>query len=183
MTLRILLTAIFVASSAFRAAADEAPPAGYSWQAFEEVGATFLRPDGWHFKSEPNGDGHAYFLTRENIDEIGFFKTGLSVNVLPRAGQDVLGNATESAYAARCANQGQLIDSWSLNVHVFHGFGCQIRAQPKPNILIRLHMLFVRNRNTDTLYVITFESPDAEWQQAWAVGRPILDSMGLDDAH
>ena len=94
----------------------------------------------------------------------------------------MLGNATESSYAARCANQGQLIDTWSVTAHVFQGFGCQINSQPRPDVGIRLHMLFIRNQDTDTLYVITFESPVAEWQEAWTVGKPILDRMGLDDA-
>jgi hypothetical protein len=39
----------------------------------------------------------------------------------------------------------------------------------------------VANPKTNTLYLIIFESPEAEWDMAWKAGQKIMDTLALDD--
>jgi len=34
---------------------------------------------------------------------------------------------------------------------------------------------------TGALYVFMFEAPAAEWEEAWKIGEPIIQKLGLDD--
>jgi hypothetical protein len=60
------------------------PPSGFKWQWNDEVSGGFLRPNGWYVKSVKQEDTIGLFITKENIDKEGKFKTGLSINVIPR---------------------------------------------------------------------------------------------------
>lgn len=56
-------------------------PAGFEWKIITEEKIAVVIPDGWFFKKETREelklDG--FYVTRENIDEVGRFSTGLTV--------------------------------------------------------------------------------------------------------
>ena len=41
-------------------------------------------PDEWYFNYEKKGDTIAYFLSKENYKTIGYFQTGLTMNIFPK---------------------------------------------------------------------------------------------------
>lgn len=47
---------------------------------------------------------------------------------------------------------------------------------------IIMNALAVANPKTNTLYFLTFESPDSDWDTAWAVGKQIMDNLVLNEA-
>lgn len=46
-----------------------------------------------------------------------------------------------------------------------------------------VHNFLVANDQTSTLYVSSFESPSAEWPEAWEVGEKIVEQMGILSNH
>ncbi|MBI4391999.1 MAG: hypothetical protein HY575_08930 [candidate division NC10 bacterium] len=158
-----------------------AAPRGYSWKRLEEVRATFLIPDGWHFKHEQKGNTLAYFITQENIASQGRFETGLTLNVIRGLGA---GRAHETArqFIASLASQNEPLQTWETGTGVLKGYGCEVRVRAsghRPAIVI--HGLAIANTRTDTLYLVLFEGPEASWQLAWEKGRVILEAFALDD--
>ena len=41
--------------------------------------------------------------------------------------------------------------------------------------------LLVSSPQTNTLYLIVFESPESNWDAARAIGKQIMDQLALDD--
>jgi hypothetical protein len=167
--------------TAAEAAGLSAAPRGYSWKRLEEVRATFLIPDGWHFKHEQKGNTLAYFITQENIASLGRFETGLTLNVIRGLGG---GRAHETArqFIASLASQNEALQTWETGTGVLKGYGSEVRVRAsghRPAIVI--HGLAIANTRTDTLYLVLFESPEARWQVAWEKGRVILEAFALDD--
>jgi hypothetical protein len=44
-----------------------------------------------------------------------------------------------------------------------------------------VHNLTVANPKTNTLYLFIFESPVSEWDNAWKLGKQIMDDLAIDD--
>src|SRR6266850_7673678 len=78
------------------------PPSGFSWQQFPPIKSALLKPDGWYFKQSKKGQTDAFFITKEDIDKAGAFKTGLTLNCI----RDVLKKSgkSPSVYAASLAD-------------------------------------------------------------------------------
>jgi hypothetical protein len=160
---------------------DGPPPApeGFTWKRVESVKASFLMPTGWHFKEEGKGDTRAFFISQEDIDKAGQFETGLTVNVLSLQRDPAQRRAMQAA--ADFAGTGQLLDSWDTEAGVLRGFGCRIRRVERGRPPLILHFLAIGNSRTNTLYLILFESPEANWGEAWKKGEVMLRDFLLDD--
>jgi hypothetical protein len=170
-----LLTALFVHS--VTAIELPPPPPGFTWQEIPELKAAFLLPNGWFFKREENKGTLAYFLTKENIENNGQFQTGLTVNVF-RLKKD---NAVEKgkSFIDQLATKKRG-EKWAKDVGPFKEFGCLTKdADPSGTSVVQT--LMVANPKTNTLYLFIFESPEANWDSAWKIGKQIMDSLAIDD--
>jgi len=102
--LRLLLIAVLLAFIFETRAEDALPPApsGFSWQQLSPIKSVLLKPDGWHFKQSKQGQTDGFFITMEDIDKAGAFKTGLTLNCI----RDVPKQSGQvpSAYAASLAD-------------------------------------------------------------------------------
>src|SRR4051812_1488213 len=90
------------------------PPEGYEWTRLDEARAGFLRPKGWHVKSETSNGTHALFISREQIRDGGTFETGLTVNVV-NAGRDRDPVEYAKKYLAGMAEKGQATQKTQLS--------------------------------------------------------------------
>jgi hypothetical protein len=149
------------------------PPAGFTWQRVPELKAAFLKPNGWFFRHEEQKGTLAYFITKESIEGGGDFSTGLTVNVFrgmkdpaTERGQALIEQIAEKMHA----------ETYSRIVGPFHEFGCD--AKDSESVM---HYLTVANTQTNTLYFFIFESPVADWDAAWKLGKQIMDNLALDD--
>jgi len=171
--------AVFSALTAAFAGAQPAklpdPPAGFHWERAPEIKGAFLVPQNWFFKAEKQKGTLAYLVTRENIDKSGEFLVGLSVNVMPRLKDR---DAVESARAfmASYVQGKKVLDSAEAKRPPLVGLGVRVVDDTAT-----MHTLVLANPKTNTLYLITFEAPNAEWEKEWATGEQILGVMLLDD--
>ena len=160
------------------------PPAGFAWQPLPEAKAALLLPVGWHYRAEGTKAAPTYYLTPEPAGESGEFATGLSLQVVRNATARTRHPAAEYAQLLllrtgfgpgrqRLADTAAVAGPW-------HRWAVRYReAAPdaEPRIV---HQLALANARTDTLYLLTFESPEKDWPAAWQLGALMLREWVLD---
>lgn len=185
-SLRAFLSIVLVATLGLGVAVAAKPelpeaPDGFEWKRIKRAKMAFLVPDGWHFKSVEQGKALAYFITKENIDDVGRFETGLSININRRLeGVDAVAYARE--FVAGMIAENTRIDDWTTDSGVLKGFGCLTRnAVEGEDVSIVMHTLAIGNEETNTLYILFFESLAEEWDRAWEIGERMLRMFVIDD--
>jgi hypothetical protein len=153
------------------------PPPGFTWQQIPELKAAFLRPNGWFFKREENKETLAYFVTKENIENNGQFQTGLTVNVF-RLKKDTAVEKGKGFIDQLAAKKHG--EKWARDMGPFKEFGCLTR-DTDPSGTTGVQTLMVANPKTNRLYLFIFESPEANWDSAWKIGKQIMDLLVIDD--
>jgi hypothetical protein len=153
------------------------PPDGFIWQEIPELKAAFLKPNGWFFKQEMQKGTLAYFITKENLEQNGQFDTGLTINVFKFKkdsavdhGKVLIGNMALKHH----------VEMWSRTYGPFKEFGCEL-TDTDASGTIRMHALTIANPKTNTLYLFIFESPIANADAAWKIGKQIMDTLAIDD--
>lgn len=177
--MRKAITVLFMllASSAAGQENVPTPPSGYSWVRLSPLRAMFLQPDGWHFKSEQRASARAFFISRENIDEVGEFLVGLTINVL-RPQETATDAATR--LMGQYMDRGEVLRMRELARGPMSGYVASIRKRGSGGPLM-LHVMTIANPKTNVLYAIIFEAPAKEWDAAWSIGETILRNFMLDD--
>lgn len=156
------------------------PPEGYTWWLCQPTHTALLKPDGWHTKTEVQQGALRYYISKENIDEQGEYTTGFMVKVMPMVDQRLGKPATEI--------QSLLITQLMKDKQVLAG---PSRFEAGPLIMYHVILmnedvgngdfiafnLVVANNKTGTLYMIVFEAPADQWDQAWKIGQPIIENL------
>jgi hypothetical protein len=170
----LLLAAVASAQS------PPAPPAGFAWKTIDSVKASFLVPEGWHFREEKaDGLRTAFFITQEDIGESGRFDTGLTVNVQTLKKDPAQARAAQ--LIAAMIDDNQMLDVGQTESGVLRGFSCRLRKVDPEHPPLILQVLAIGNSRTNTLYLLIFESPEKDWDAAWVKGQKVLESFLLDD--
>ena len=153
------------------------PPDGFTWQEIPELKAAFLKPNGWFFRQEKQNGTLAFFLTKEDLDKNAQFDTGLTVNVFKLKKDSAVdkGKALIDSMA-----QQHHVETWARTFGPFQEFGCELRDTDATGTIF-MHALTVANPKTNTLYLFIFESPIAGWDEAWKIGKQILDNLAIGD--
>ena len=159
------------------------PPAGFSWQRLPEIKGALLKPDGWYFKKTKKRQTDVYAISKENVDKMGEFRTGVTLNRLPsitsKTGRPP--SVFAAAFADGAALKYKLTERSSTKMGPFQALRFRYVDAPAPLESITVHKLLIANDKTGTLFLITFESPTAEWDEAWKTGEQILKKILLDD--
>lgn len=187
---RFLLVAVVALLLARPAAAQRynvkltAPPTGFTWQPLPESKAAALLPAGWYYKAEVQKGGATYFLTQEEIGESGEFQTGLSLQVVRKAKAQTKRPAADYAELLMMrtgfGRGQQQLEKATSTEGIWRKWTVRYRdAQPdaEPRMV---YQLALANTKTDTLYLLTFESPEKDWSEAWKLGEVMVRELVLD---
>jgi hypothetical protein len=166
-----LLVAIVV-NTVFAIDLPPSPP-NFAWQEIPELKAAFLRPTGWFFKREETKGTLAYFITKEDIGKGGEFQTGLTINVFHLKKDSAVERGRDMIAQIASKQHGK---KWERDYGPFKEFGCLYKDTDSV-----VHNLTVANPKTNTLYLFIFESPVSEWDNAWKLGKQIMDNLAIDD--
>jgi hypothetical protein len=160
------------------------PPPGFKWFLCEEMHTSLLLPSSWFFKKELHGDTTAYFISKEKIEAGGEFRTGLTVNFLRNFSKNHKGEMPVS-YARRfieaLKKEGKEVKSWSALAGKGISYGTQVIMKLNSSDPYRIHTFAAGNDWTDSLYLFTFEAPEADWLNEVSTARVFIDSLALDD--
>lgn len=160
-------------------------PVGFSWVRMQDIKAAFLKPDGWFEHDQKTKDGHTYAISQESVKTYGSFDTGLTVQGL----SDVLNKIHSPPYAIalnmlediKSSKSNTIIKLKDLSQGPFKSFFVRYENNPEVAEAIIVHKIFIANDKTSSLYIVTFESPKASWNQAWKTGNTILKYYLVDD--
>ena len=161
-----------------------APPIGFAWQPLPESKAAALLPAGWYYRAAGEKGAPTYYLTKEEIGESNEFQTGLSLQVVRKAKAKTGRPAPEYAELLMMRTgfgQGkQQLEKSSVADGPFYKRTVRYRDAPpeaEPSIV---YQMALANAKTDTLYLLTFESPEKDWAEAWKLGEVMLRELVLD---
>ena len=160
------------------------PPVGFTWQALPQIKAAMLLPTGWYFKAEGDKGSNTYYLSREEIGEAGEFDMGMSVHVVRKAKAQTRRPAAEYADLLMLrAGHGpgrQPLEKASSVEGPFRKWTVRYR-ESAPGAEARIvFQMALANVKTDTLYLLTFESAEADWPNAFELGEAMMRELVLD---
>ena len=184
--LRLLLLLLLVLpAAAQRYDARLGPlPAGFAWQPLPAAKAALPLPAGWHYRAEGSRAAPTYYLTQEPVGESGEFTTGLSLQVVRQTKSRTRHAAPEYAGLLllrtgfgpgrqRLADTSSVFGPWHRRAVRYR----EAAPDAEPRIV---YQLTLANARTDTLYLLTFESPEKDWPAAWLLGKVMLREWVLD---
>ena len=184
----ILLIISLAAASAVLAADGgfPRPPKGFSWKRFGAIQAAFLVPRGWHVKEKKSTGARTVFITRDKMGKDGSFATGFSLDAV----KDIPAkyDMPPSEYASILIERMQA-DRESKGVGPspehprFKGAKGFFRSGPEQQGRVVQYAIALGNDATGTFYMVTFESPEAEWDGAWKTGAVIMNNLLLDEKY
>jgi hypothetical protein len=179
MLKKIAMLAVFALLSAPILSAIDLPkpPPGFTWQEIPELKAAFLKPDGWFFKRESEKGTLAYFITKEDLSKTGEFNTGMTVNVFHLKVDSAVDHGKDMIEQMGAKNHAK---TWTQVAGPFKEFGCEMNVTDASGTFV-MHALTIANPKTNTLYLFMFESPSATWDEAWMLGKQIMDTLAIDD--
>lgn len=157
------------------------PPDGYSWVEFKEGRRAFLRPTGWYVKTQLEGDVSTLFISKEDVEQLGRYRTGLSVSVIEHVKQQAgmsPSRFAERSMATTTASK-EVLGQWSgsgkdgVMTYAFR------YRDPTPSPAMLVHTLLLADDGADVLHVLVFGAPESEWERAWVHGEKMLRMMVL----
>jgi hypothetical protein len=181
----ILLVVAVITFCVSAARADDPPmkpPKGYGWANCPEIKGAFLQPSGWSFKQSKQGDTLGFFVTKEKIDDKGQFMTGLTVNVVPDIPKkkSMAPSAFARQYREAARKTVAFTKEWDKDMGPFKSVGFRFDKKDKAGSFT-VHNLLIANDKTGTIYIVMYEAPTSEWEEAWKLGEPMLQYLYIDD--
>ncbi len=154
------------------------PPAGYTWFTPSNAGAAVLRPDGWFTKSESKNDTDSLFVSKEDIDAAGEFRTGLSLNFVHGVKAKTGLSPAQYAYTflSKALDGNEELKAFGGPSDGMVSIGLRIRNKRLGKVI---HYYLVANDAGDTLHIFMYEAPAEEWEAAWKTGEPIFRNLVL----
>ena len=161
-----------------------AAPAGFAWQPLPAIRAAMLLPAGWSYRAEGPKGAPTYYLTQDELGESSEFQTGCSLQVVRKAQAKTGRPAPE--YAERLLLRTgfgpgqQLLEKTAGAAGPFYQRTVRYRDAPPEAEARVVYQLALANARTDTLYLLTFESPEKDWADAWQLGERMVRELVLD---
>lgn len=157
-------------------------PKGFHWQRLEAIRASVLSPDGWHFHPEDSDGKLAYFITRDRFDGTGEFKTGLSLNCLREVSKKakLRPSAYIDAFTSEMNALYSIIDPKTNTAGPTKLIWFGLISPKDGSVSSRMTNFLIANDTTDTVYVIVFEAPLAQWTKAYESGYVMLKNILID---
>lgn len=159
-------------------------PAGYTWQPLPASKAAAPLPAGWYFRAAGEKGAPTYYLTQDEIGENNEFQTGLSLQVVRKAKAKTGRPAAEYAELLMLRTGfgpgKQQLEKTAVADGPFYKRTVRYRDAPPEAEPRVVYQMALANTKTDTLYLLTFESPEKEWAEAWRLGEVMLRELVLD---
>ena len=159
-------------------------PAGYSWKKAHCM--YVLIPDGWFYKEQEGHGTKAFFVSKESIEKEGKFKTGLTSNMITAITAKT--GYAPSDYASRLFDSLKQTASYqdiqstapTANIAQLSGY-FRTKHPASRNISVQ-YLTTLANNKTGTLYIVQFETREADWDSTLPVAKVLINNLVADDA-
>ncbi len=183
LTAIAILIIFAILSGSFLCAEQKKAPKGFYWQRIKKLNCSFPVPYGW-FVTEEERDGIvAVFISKENVAELGKFETGLTANVYRK-----MKNIDADKYAQQF--RMNIIDTkdvdnsalWDNRKGPLHIYSCKYFLEKTDSRkALTTQLLTIVNKESNTLYILWFESPTESWEENWEIGKILLGQIVFDE--
>lgn len=158
------------------------PPEGFSWDVVPEFGAALLVPEGWHSWRLDDPRMPGVFVTKEHMEGEVPYWTGLGLRVVPLPSASHP-HKTPEEFASiwigtMAASASDVFGVWEGRSGPFSVYSCRVRIDRMGVPVIR-HWAAVAVPSSETVYLLTFESPERQWEYAWPTGQMMLGMLAL----
>lgn len=177
-----LIATLFLRKGWENPSALPACPDGFSWTRSPALEAFVPCPNGWYFHEVDNdgrGSKSAYF-TREDFAKTQQFFTGFVVNVVRGIPRDTAPLC--KAFVILCLEGIAPLELFEDSNEDYYTYGIEKINPPKGYRVAdtRIRVVGVSNKQTNTLYLVQFESPADRWGTDWQIGRQIYDMLKIN---
>ena len=180
----ILLTSVVSCNSTSEANSEASnnalpdAPVGYAWYRAKNGTGSFLKPSDWHIKENVEGATSALFISKENIDVLGRYATGLSINKIERFSTEQ--HLLPSLYAKKLAlgmqHTGDVLKQTVVKGNFPDMNIIRINLVEKNTIV---HYIAICDDTNDAVYIINFEAPEKNWDEEFVIAKPMLNYFVL----
>ena len=122
-------------------------------------------------------------MSVEDVTAAGEYRTGVGVNLVRKIPERH--GTSPSEYARRLiagfAAKNEVVEQKAFTEGPFKTQRLEFRNHSDPAAVTHLVATAAANDKTGSVYFMMFESPEASWEKAFAVAKPILTMMALDD--
>lgn len=170
-------------------------PEGITWQGVETIDFALPIPDGWYVTFTRNyesyqGDlkeyDYQYLITQENPDRVGSFSAYIgimSVWTFKTDTEDV--GTAASEFVSNLENNPavtiidkQFSEQGNIVSYQYHINGINSEADiDDPNYNRTSRLVILANKNTNTFYLLNFESASEAWDQESETGTVMMDAL------
>lgn len=176
-------------------------PNGWTQKDLKGIGAKIPMPETWFFNQTKEEKTLAFFLTKENLEKRGYFKTGLTMEAILQflkrdrlsiieflqlsakqdfsikgvrfIGEPELKEDENFISMRRLASEEESYKPISL---FDSPETLSIQRKEPSNQIVQ----FIASKRSGTLYALTFESPTQTWGINGEIGQNMLDNLMLN---
>ena len=172
--LLILLTSIILAS------ANDKNDTKFQWVESGLGDSEFLKPKNWFVKASYQKGHYAFFISKEKISKDQNFTTGFTLNFNSHISKKTDNIPSEYAKQwiqniSKLKNKKVIVKPWEFTNNILKAFGIRVKDNEKI-----IHYMLIANDNTDSLFIMLFESPLKQWDEEWKIGNNIMNNLRLD---
>jgi len=161
------------------------PPVGFTWVSMPKAKAAFLKPDGWYEINKGTKDAVTYAISKEQITESEQFETGLTMiaakNITQKYNVSPYRYALDLMLGIKTDPDNTIIKQASKKQGPFDSVFIKYENNPSGLKPIIIHKMFIANEKTGSLYIVIYEAPKNEWDDAWKEGEVMLKKYFVDD--
>lgn len=161
-------------------------PEGFDWVSMPKARAAFLKPHEWFEINKSTKDAVTYAISKEQIKESEEFETGLTMmavkDIASKISMTLLQYSLEMLLAVESDSDNTIIDQDIKKQGPFDSAFIKYQNNPSGLKPIIIHKMIISNEKTGSLYIVIFEAPADEWDEAWKVGEVMLKKFFIDDS-
>lgn len=154
-------------------------PPGMTVRKVPEIMGKFLVPKGWHFTKARSGP-YTFFITEEKYAGTGRFETGLMISARKLPPDQSVVTLAEQMVSGGCKDAEQLRPPFSEPLGKMTVFGCIVRLKVD-GMSVTVALTEIAGPKQNTLYTFQFRSPTSRWEEAWELGKYMMERFTLDD--
>lgn len=158
------------------------PPSGFSWITSKNGMGSFLKPNGWFEKEDSQGGTNVLFIAKDKIKKNGQIETGLSVTQINAWSSKHTNKPSQYAqsYAADLATTGTVLKQGVMQGDFPDMNVVRLRRDNK-GVSTIAHHIAIGQDTADKVYILSFESPENQWELESQKGREMLNNFILGE--